>query len=473
MIEGIMRAQAGRFHSVYDRMPHFARNAITTARGITLPRNRHRSQTRQFLRELRDHEQWTPDAISAFQVEQMRAIVHHARTSCPFYADYPEFTSSGPEGIRSYPVLGRETVRQNAERMLSRSTPDRRRIRVGTTGTTGAALRVSYDDEAARLVWAYCLRQWLWAGLSIHEPRITFFGSRIIPMQRQIPPFWTYNLCEKQLLASSFHLSSHTAPDYINFLRHNQGKVLEAFPSVLGILADFVLERGETIPMKAVFTSGEPLYPILREKVEKAFGSRVYDTYGMTELCGLIQECERGRMHLAPEYSYLEILDENDEPVPAGEEGFLVWTGFVNKTMPFIRYRIGDRGRWDTRGPCECGRHFPLVVPTITRDSDLLRCPNGRIFSPRTLNQTLKDAVSFRFCQFIHDGSNSLLIRAVANSREPASSELVEVCANVRKLLGPSMEVSAIIEAEPVMRAGGKIPLILNTPGREEVRRQL
>jgi phenylacetate-CoA ligase len=424
----------------------------------------------KFLRELRDHERWTPDEIAVFQTEQLRSLIGHARATCPFYADYPEFDYESPAGLASYPVLEREAVRRNAGKMLSRSTPERQRIWVGTTGTTGAALRVSYDDEAARTVWAYFLRQWAWAGLGPNEPRITFFGSRTVPPKRQCPPYWTYNLCEKQMLASCFHLSSRTASDYIGFLRRNQGKVLEAFPSVLGILADFVLEQGETIPMKAIFTSGEPLYPFLREKAERAFGARAYDTYGMTELCGLIQECERGRMHLAPEYSYLEILDGNGDPVPRGAEGFLVWTGFVNKTMPFIRYQIGDRGRWDTSGPCECGRHFPLVVPTITRDSDLLRCLDGRIFSPRTLNQTLKSATSFRFCQFVHDGSASLVIRAVANPSERAIADLAEVRTNLQKLLGPGMEVSTVLASEPIMRAGGKIPLILNLPRRSEGR---
>ena len=81
---------------------------------------------------------------------------------------------------------------------------------------------------------------------------------------------------------SIFHISEKTASSYLDFLRRHRGEVLEGFPSVLGILADFALDRGLRAPMRVVFTSGEPLYPSVRAKIEEAFKARVFDTYGMT-----------------------------------------------------------------------------------------------------------------------------------------------------------------------------------------------
>jgi phenylacetate-CoA ligase len=263
---------------------------------------------------------------------------------------------------------------------------------------------------------------------------------------------------------SIFHLSQQTAPDYIACLRRHSGEMLEAFPSVLGIVADLLLERGETVPMRAVFTDGEPLYPFLRERIEQAFQTRVYDTYGNTELCGLIQQCQLGRMHLAPEFGYLEILDANHQPVAPGEEGYFVWTALINDVMPLIRYRIGDRGCWQSAEPCGCGMPFPSVIPTITRDSDLLRCPDGRILSPRTVNQLLKFSSSFRFCQFVQAEPDRVIVRAVANNSQ-SSEELAAVRHGLQKLVGAQMSVDTELAAEPIMRAGGKIPLIVRKAG--------
>jgi len=460
MIEPLLRASLPHLQEVYDRFPARARDLLTSVRGLSLSRIRYAPDTLTFLRALHRDECWSIKQVKAFQMAALQAALDHASATVPFYEDYPHLEIRSPADLRKLPLLRRETVRQRPGWFLSHSIPKWNRIHAGTTGTTGANLQVVYTEELARANWAFQLRQWAWAGVAPREPRVTLFGARVVPPSRTKPPYWTHNISERQILMSIFHLSENTAPAYLDFLRTQSGKVLEGFPSVLSILADFVLQREEQIPMRVVFTSGEPLYPPLRSKIEEAFQSRIFDSYGMTEYCGLIQECEYGLMHLAPEYGFLEILDEHDEPVAPGEEGYFVWTGFVNRAMPLIRYRIGDRGLWQNE-PCECGRAFPVVVPTITRESDILRCPDGRLFSPRALNQLLKQADSLRFCQFVHDRPSRVVVRAVPGNSDPNGSA-TRIREGLARLLGPSMQVMVEFASEPLTRAGGKIPLIIN-----------
>jgi phenylacetate-CoA ligase len=462
MFESKFRAHSAQFQKAYDRMPYALQNVLTSARGWFLTRNRYTRGMHALLKELRTHEEWDVDQIKSYQTQAIQKIVDHARASVPFYSKYPAVELQAPEDIASYPVLTRDVVRENADHFVSKTSELKDCIRVGTTGTTGASLRVSYRQIVAQRNWAFHMRRWAWAGVTPRTPRVTLFGSRVIPADRTEPPYWTHNVAERQILMSIFHMSESTAPHYIDFLRRQRGKVLEGFPSVLSILSDFILKRGETIPMRAVFTDGEPLYPFLRESIEQAFDTRAFDLYGNTELCGLIHECEGGRMHAAPDYAYLEILDENNQPVQDGEEGFFVWTGFINDTMPLIRYRIGDRGCWNQGETCTCGRAFPIVVPTITRDSDLLRCPDGRVFSPRALNQSLKGTRSLRFCQLIHDQLGHVVVRGVAGDAA-AFEDVMSVRKNLQQIFGKRMTVSATLADSPIVRAGGKIPLIIQS----------
>jgi len=465
MLEPLVRKNLPRLQRFYDRAPGPARHLLTSARGWVLTRLRYSQETLAILGGLRDHESWNSGQIADHQLRGLQRMIGHALDSVPFYADYPQVDLRSFGDLKRLPVINREDILNNQDRMLSRAVRSSRRIRAGTTGTTGASLRVAYSEGLARHNWAFLLRQWAWAGVAPREPRVTFQGPRIVPAQRGEPPYWTYNVPERQVLMSIFHLSAKTAPSYLDFLRRHRGEVLEGFPSVLGILADFAIEAGIRIPMRAIFTSGEPLYPQLRAKIEGVFGPGVFDSYGMTEYCGLIQECERGQMHLAPEYGYLEILDEDGTAAKPGEEGYFVWTGFLNDAMPLIRYRIGDRGRWDDGGPCPCGRAFPLVVPTITRESDILRCPDGRLFSARALNQLLKQSTSFRCCQFIHGRPNRVVVRVVARDAlqdGQTASDLMQIRSDLQDLLGPSMQVTAELAAAPMTRLGGKIPLIVN-----------
>lgn len=465
MLEPFVRQNLPRLQRFYDSAPAPARHFLTSARGWVLGRLRYSRETFTILDELRRHESWTAAQIADYQLEGLRQTLSHAVDSVPFYGDYPLGEVRSFEDLSRLPVIDRETLLDNQDRLLSRAVPIRRRIRAGTTGTTGASLRVAYSENLARHNWAFLLRQWAWANVEPRQPRITLQGPRVAPANRSEPPYWTYNVPERQILMSIFHLSERTAPSYLNFLCRHRGEVLEGFPSVLGILADFAIEAGIRVPMRVVFTSGEPLYPQVRAKIEAVFQAHTFDTYGMTEYCGLIQECERGQMHLAAEYGFLEILDERGGPAKPGEEGHFVWTGFLNDAMPLIRYRIGDRGRWQEGGPCPCGRAFPLVVPTITRESDILRCPDGRLFSARAVNQLLKQSTSFRCCQFIHQRPNRVAVRAVARGTTQngrAADDLMQIRSDLQNLLGASMQVTAELATEPVVRPGGKIPLIVD-----------
>jgi len=465
MLEPLLRKNLPRLQHFYDRAPGPARHLLTSARGWVLTRLRYSRETFAILDGLRGHESWNSGQVADHQLRGLRRTISHALDSVPFYADYPRVELRSFDDLKRLPVIDREHILGNQDRLLSRTVPAGRRIRAGTTGTTGASLRVAYSENLARHNWAFLLRQWAWAGVAPREPRVTFQGPRVVPAQRNEPPYWAYNVPERQVLMSIFHLSGRTAPSYLDFLRRHCGEVLEGFPSVLGILADFAIEAGVGIPMRAIFTSGEPLYPHLRAKIERVFGAGVFDSYGMTEYCGLVQECERGQMHLAPEYGFLEILDEDGSPTKPGREGYFVWTGFLNDAMPLIRYRIGDRGRWQDGGPCACGRTFPLVVPTITRESDILRCPDGRLFSARALNQLLKQSNSFRCCQFIHDRPNRVVVRAVprgAFQNGQTADDLMQIRSDLQDLLGSSMQVAAELAIDPLSRLGGKIPLIVS-----------
>jgi phenylacetate-coenzyme A ligase PaaK-like adenylate-forming protein len=465
VLEPIVRSNLPRLQGLYDRCPSPGRHLLASARGLLLAQIRYSKKTMALLSELRVSESWSPSEIDRYQTSALRQIIDYAIRTVPFYSDYNLGLFHSPRDLRRFPVLDRETVLQNQECLLSRDIKRHRRIRAATTGTTGTSLHVAYTETVASKNWAFLLRQWAWAGVPPRHPRITLQGSRIVPAHRARLPYWTYNLAERQILMSIFHLSETSAPAYIAFLQKHPGYVLEGFPSTLAILADFVLASGMSIPMRALFTSGEPLHPTARANIQKAFAARVFDTYGMTEYCGLIQECERGQMHLVPEYGFLEILGDNHEPVAPGEEGYFVWTGFLNEAMPLVRYRIGDRGSWQTAGACACGRSFPLVVPSITRESDLLRCPDGRLLSARALNQLLKQSASLQFCQFVHDKANHLIVRAVVRPAEHsgrAAEELMDIRARVADLAGPCMQVTASLAAGPITRPGGKIPMIVN-----------
>lgn len=464
-IEKLIRMKLKDYQRVYDNLPIFLQNAFVTSRGYLLSRLRYNKIFWETLNEIMMHDTLSKKDIIEYQNAILRNLIHHAYTNTIYYREIMEERNLSPNDIQTIddlkkmPILKRDTIKNNFEKLLL--TNSNGRIVVYTSGSSGSGLPIAYNKTDLAKTWAFMFRQFMWAGIKPKEWRITMFGSKIVPEKQARPPYWRYNFFEKQILLSIYHLSERTKKDYLNFFEKHHEMLLEGFASVLGIVADLILQENISVQMKLVYSTGEPITELNRQKVEKAFNSKLFDCYGMTEWVGLIQECEKGGKHLICDYGILEILDENDNPVKAGDEGYLVWTGLQREEMPLIRYRIGDKGMWSLKRECECGRPYPLVDTTITRDSDIIRTPQGDLLSPRVINQFLKNKVSFNSCQFIQENINSLIVHVVPGKGD-FKNEAQVLINDLDKLFKHSLKLEIKYANSPIMRGQGKFPLIIN-----------
>jgi phenylacetate-CoA ligase len=155
-------------------------------------------------------------------------------------------------------------------------------------------------------------------------------------------------------------------------------------PSALLEAGQELRYRGARLRVKRIFTSGELLRPAVRQALADAFGAPVYDVYGSSETKEIAWECPAGGMHINADVVRVEVLDEAGHPVPLGVEGNLVATLLVNRAMPLLRYRLGDRGSL-LAGSCACGHPFPLLGVVTGRRADMLVLAGGHRISPYVL----------------------------------------------------------------------------------------
>jgi phenylacetate-CoA ligase len=96
--------------------------------------------------------------------------------------------------------------------------------------------------------------------------------------------------------------------------------------------------------VKKLLVAAEPLSPVKRRKLEAAWGAQVFDHFGMTEAAIVSGEAAGHQgMHAFTDLWYLEVLDEQGEPVADGDVGSLVVTPLWSNTMtPFLRWSSGD-----------------------------------------------------------------------------------------------------------------------------------
>jgi phenylacetate-CoA ligase len=108
---------------------------------------------------------------------------------------------------------------------------------------------------------------------------------------------------------------------------------------------------GSTV--KKLIVAAEPLSPVKRQKLERAWGAEVFDHFGMTEAAFVAGEgVGHHGLHIWADQFYCEVVDEKSgEPVRDGDIGSLVVTPLWNNTMtPFLRWSSGDLVSFTSEG---------------------------------------------------------------------------------------------------------------------------
>lgn len=92
---------------------------------------------------------------------------------------------------------------------------------------------------------------------------------------------------------------------------------------------------------QAILSSIMRLSPAYENHLSRRYGCPVLDLYAMTEVGILAVRTERGH-EILPHDVHVEILGDDDEPVPEGVRGEVTVSSGRNPFMPLLRYRTGD-----------------------------------------------------------------------------------------------------------------------------------
>jgi phenylacetate-CoA ligase len=121
---------------------------------------------------------------------------------------------------------------------------------------------------------------------------------------------------------------------------------------------------------------------LLGKKITDAWNIKLFSTYASTEMQTAFTECEAGRGgHHQPDLVIVELLNEKDEPVPAGEAGEVTITTLGVEGMPLLRYKTGDLCVAHEE-ICTCGRHSLRLSPVIGRKKQMIKFKGTTLFAP-------------------------------------------------------------------------------------------
>lgn len=323
------------------------------------------------------------DALSAkelrdLQFDKLKKLIAHAQTHSPYFKSYP--TINTIEEISQLPLMSKDIIRQNVDLIKATNYSEEDLKKNSTSGSSGDALHFYSDNKLDHFRQAIAMRGNYWAGQSFGQPLLLLWGSVAdVNKAKQLKTKLVHSpLLFNQKILSSFLMTEADIVEHISTINSFKPAVIVGYPSSLEAFSDYVIKHNVKVHTpNGIITSGETMYESQRERIEKAFGSKVMNRYGSREMGNIASECpHQNGLHIHQDHVFVEVLDENQNPSKPGQLGELVVTDLDNLGFPMLRYRIGDLGVL-TDELCTCGRPYQVLKKVEGRVFDLIVGTNG------------------------------------------------------------------------------------------------
>ena len=416
--------------------------------------------------------QWnTMEENRKIQREKLYELIKYASQNTPYYRkiikkyniQFLEDTIF--DDIKKFPILTKDIIRNNFDKLYKFR--DNTYYRNTSGGSTGKAV-VFYQDKNY-LEWANAVKRLFneWAGRRIGDPMIKLWGSLrdILKSGRSIKGYLRQQISGITIL-NSYKISEKDMYEYVKRINNIKPRLLLAFPNSIDELARFIQEHHLSIySPPAIMTSGGLLYPEVKARIKEVFQVPLFNRYGSREVGDIACNCEKNQgLHIIPNIHYIEILDNRDKEVKAGEAGEIVITSLTNYSMPLIRYKIEDRGILSKK-ECSCGRGFPLLEKVEGRVRSMFRNKQGDLIESGVFIRLFYFRDNIKQFQVIQESLDQITINLVLKDKKKikdVEKDFREINEVIKPIMGIDTKIKYNILNEIKSSPSGKYMYIFS-----------
>lgn len=377
-------------------------------------------------------------------------LLIHAEHSVPYYSKLiremkSDFKQEPESYLLHFPILTKELIRENFDQLKSLDLGKRKWFLNTSGGSTGEPIKLIQDQEHWDRSIAIQMLGQKWAGREFGEPGVWVWGSErdILQGTTGLKMVIANKLANNTYL-NAFHMNAENMRECINVLNSKPPKLIIAYAQAMYELALFVEREALTVtPQSAIMTCAGTLYPFMREKIEAAFQCEVFNQYGSREVGNIACECKfHSGLHVFPWGSYVEIVDDEGNPVPKGVEGNIIVTSLTNFAMPLIRYSIGDRGvLLPEEKTCLCGRIGPTLEKILGRSVDMFKTKEGALVDGEYFTHLLYFRDWVHKFQVLQKSRSLIVFKIIKNKLDHTPSELDEIVTKTKIVMGDDCQV--------------------------------
>jgi len=408
--------------------------------------------------------------MRALQSERLKQLVDRVYNNVAFYRSRMDEMGVKPSDIQSIddivklPFTYKTDLRDNYPFGLF-AVPMKDIVRVhASSGTTGKPTTVGYtknDIENWREVVARCLTM---AGIGSDDIMQISYGYGLFTGGLGV------HYGAETVGCSVVPISGGNTRRQLQLMSDFGSTVLACTPSYALHLADALTENGYSLAdmkLKAGVFGAEPWTENMRMELEKKWGIRAHDIYGLSEIMGpgVANDCIcHAGLHVHEDHFFPEIVHpDTKQPVADGEEGELVFTTLTKEGIPLLRYNTRDLSTLN-REMCECGRSSVRMKKITGRSDDMLIIRGVNLF-PSQIEHVLLELgeTSAHYMLYVDRDNNLDTLELKVELDETRLTDTIRDLQNLsRKIshalnsaIGLSVKVT-LVEPKTIARSEGK-----------------
>lgn len=402
----------------------------------------------------------TEDLIK-IQQKKLKTIVKHAYENVEFY--HRKFDLSGlkpsdimtVEDLKKLPITTKQEIRDNYPNSIVTQGIDLKKCAVyRTSGSTGIPLTVALDERANDYRAALFGRPFFECGLGLRDKMLVVGDARHFP--KSTTWYQKFGLIKRAHVPAA----SSVEKNILAITKYNPDAIY-AYSSYILLLANAIKNLGaRQINPKLIFGTAEIMTKKMRKTVQSVFNTDIYDLYGCVETERLAWECdEHAGYHMDIDSTIMEFLKDGED-ASAGEPGQIVLTCLYNKTMPLIRYALGDFGT-PTAEKCPCGRGLPLLKNIVGRTDDLIQRFDGKIVVPANFSNLMREIQGIFQFKVIQE-NEKLIVVYIVKEKGFSRVTIRRVIDGIKRIVGMDIAVKTVIVDEIAKDDSGKIRSVVS-----------
>lgn len=352
-------------------------------------------------KEALDFQQLSADEMEHRQWLKTKRILDLAYDKTIWYHDsfkavglHPNDISK-PEYYSQVPVLHREDIIHHFDKFVVKGTKASQLNYITTGGSSGTPLKLGVDKNRVREIQKWQMFHWWHTPLNANMAS-AYRGLPVKGLKKLV--LAAVNWPQQVVRLDATDLTEEKIKTFIAHYKRVQPKLFHGYVGAVDAIADYIIAHNISFSFtpNAIWLTAAPVTKIQETKISKAFNNApICDQYGCSEMYFIAAESPaKNGLHVFSDTVKLEVVDNDNQPLPNGKVGKFVLTNLDEMRFPLIRYANGDQGRY-LDNTNDTGLNLPRIDKVKGRLSDNLVLRDGTLLSGEYLTTIFDDYTDY------------------------------------------------------------------------------